>query len=653
MKNNYSAMATALRVLSADMVETAGSGHPGLPLGMADVLTVLWASVLNIHPKHPNWHNRDRFVLSAGHGSAVLYALLHLVGMQGVELDYLKRFRKLHSPAAGHPEYGEMPGVETTTGPLGQGLANAVGMALAERKLTHEFGNELVDHYTYCVVGDGCLMEGISQESISLAGHLRLNKLIVLWDNNEITIDGPTNLSTSEDIPKRFNACGWHVIEIDGHNYTEIEKALSEAKKSDKPTLVACKTIIGKGAPNKQGTSKIHGSPLGKDELLALRKELNWEFPAFQLPPDVQESWKHALDRVETTYSNWQDRYLNSKHRASFDGWLKKDVNVALCEGLTEQKLKFINENTVKATRSTSQTCLNVISKYMPNLLGGSADLTPSNNTQATDMKAITSSDMSGNYLHYGIREHAMAAIMNGISLHGGLRPYGGTFLCFSDYAKPAMRLSAIMHQPIIYVMTHDSVGLGEDGPTHQPIEHLAALRAIPNLNVFRPADAVEVAECWELALKSKHMPSVIVLTRQSVPLLRSNSEFNESSHGAYCLKYAEEAQITLVATGSEVSLALESAKLIEARSSYTVSVVSMPCWELFAQQPKTYQAHLLGVGLTVGIEAASSLGWHKWVDYMIGIDEFGVSAPGPEAFKQFGFTPQKITDKCLAFLDG
>lgn len=651
MQNKYATMAAALRVLSADMVEAAGSGHPGLPLGMADVLTVLWGSYLNIHPQHANWHNRDRFVLSAGHGSAALYALLYLVGMQGVELSHLKTFRKLHSPAAGHPEYGAMPGIETTTGPLGQGLANAVGMALAERKLAEEFGTELVNHYTYCVVGDGCLMEGISQEAISLAGHLNLNKLIVLWDNNHITIDGPTDLSTSEDIPMRFQACGWDVLEIDGHNYLEIHTALNQAKQNIKPTLIACKTIIGKGAPNKQGTSGIHGSPLGADELQALRKKLKCALPPFELSEKALEYWRNSLSRVDAVYEAWQNNYVTSNQKQAFDRWHSTAISAEVTGALSQLKAKFIAEKTQKATRNISQSCLEVVAPHLPNLVGGSADLTPSNNTQVTGMQAITAHSMQGNYVHYGIREHAMAAVMNGLSLHGGIRPYGGTFLCFSDYAKPAMRLSALMHQPIVYVMTHDSIGLGEDGPTHQPIEHLAALRAVPNLQVFRPADAIETAECWELALQSEKTPSVLVLTRQALPLLRNDAVKNESAKGAYILKHVETPDITLVATGSEVSLAVETAHVIETSTDRSVSVVSMPCWELFEQQELAYQQQILGRGLAIGIEAASTFGWHKWVTHIIGLDTFGVSAPAQDAYTHFGLTSHNIAEKCISLL--
>lgn len=653
MQIDYRWLSTALRILCADMVETAKSGHPGLPLGMADVVTVLWAQHLKFNPMDPEWYDRDRFVLSAGHGSALLYGLLYLNGVDGITIEHLKRFRQLDSGTPGHPEYGDLPGVDTTTGPLGQGLANAVGMAIAERKLAAEFGPELVDHYTYCIVGDGCLMEGISQEAISLAGHLNLNKLICLWDNNSITIDGPTNLSTSENHMSRFSACGWNTIEIDGHNPAAIHTAIEQAKKSEKPTLIACKTIIGFGAPLKQGTSDIHGTPLGSDEIAALRHRLGWAHPPFHIPDMLLQAWRALGSRSIFTYDQWQERYQSSDKRSKFEEWYGDDFEKRVIPALQELKLEMTQANQAEATRKSSERCLNALIDKVPNLIGGSADLTPSNNTRAKTMRAITKDSFEGQYIHYGIREHAMAAIMNGIALHKGLRPYGGTFLCFSDYARPAIRLSALMKQPVIYVMTHDSIGLGEDGPTHQPIEHLASLRAIPNLNVFRPADAVETAECWEIGLTAQDTPSILALSRQNLPLLRKEIQENLSSKGAYLMRSSVGARtLTLVATGSEVALAIETAVLIEKTTDHKVAVVSMPCWELFVLQSQAYQEEVLGEAPRIGVEAAASFGWERWVDHMIAIDQFGASAPAADIYNYFGFTPKAISESILAILD-
>lgn len=653
MQIDHHRLATALRILCADMVETAQSGHPGLPLGMADVATVLWTRHLKFNPSDPQWHDRDRFVLSAGHGSALLYALLYLTGVGNVAIEHLKRFRQLHSSTPGHPECGELLGIETTTGPLGQGFANAVGMAIAERKLAAEFGSELVDHYTYCIVGDGCLMEGISQEAISLAGHLNLNKLICFWDNNSVTIDGPTSLSTSENHIHRFNASGWNTIEIDGHNPAAIHNAIEQAKKSDFPTLIACKTIIGFGAPSKQGSSDIHGTPLGADEIAALRDQLDWKYPPFQIPDILMQTWRALGFRSIFTYEKWQELYQKSNKKTKFEEWHLENFNETVETALQKLRLEMIQNPQFEATRKSSERCLNVLIQHVPNLIGGSADLTPSNNTRPKTMRAITKESFDGQYIHYGIREHAMAAVMNGIILHKGLRPYGGTFLCFSDYARPSIRLSALMKQPVIYVMTHDSIGLGEDGPTHQPIEHLASLRAMPNLNVFRPCDAIETAECWELALTSQSTPSILALCRQNLPLLRKEVDENFSSKGAYIIRSStEERTLTLVATGSEVALAIETATLLEEISSHKVCVVSMPCWELFALQSQSYQQEILGAVPRIGVEAATSFGWEQWVDHMIAIDQFGASAPAADVYGYFGFTPKAISENILAVLE-
>jgi transketolase len=653
MQIKHEHLATCLRVLCADMVEAAKSGHPGLPLGMADVATVLWTRYLKFNPKDPYWYDRDRFILSAGHGSTLLYGLLYLSGVQDVTLEKLKQFRQLHSETAGHPEYGELPGIETTTGPLGQGLANAVGMAIAERKLSTHFGVDLVDHYTYCIVGDGCLMEGISQEAISLAGHLKLNKLICFWDNNGITIDGSTSLSTSENHIQRFQACGWNTIEIDGHNHKAIHQAIDQARRNkDCPTLIACRTIIGFGVPSKQGKAEIHGTPLGTEAIQELRTTLGWKYSPFQIPDTILQTWRALGNRSTFVYDDWQQRYQSSSKKEEFDRWYAGKVPETTQVTLQSLKESMVQEVQLEATRKSSERCLNALVETLPNLIGGSADLTPSNNTCAKGMQSIDASHFQGQYIHYGIREHAMAAVMNGIMLHKGLRPYGGTFLCFSDYAKPAIRLSALMKQTVIYVMTHDSIGLGEDGPTHQPIEHLASLRAIPNLNVFRPCDAVETVECWELALSSESTPSILALSRQNLPLLRYDIQHNCSAKGAYIIYPSSgERTLTLVATGSEVALAIETAKLLEKTTNHKIAVISMPCWELFAMQQQSYQQEVLGDITKISIEAASSFGWERWVDYMIAINEFGVSAPAADAYAYFGFTTKAIAEQILTLL--
>ena len=653
MTIDHQTLATSLRILCADMVEAAKSGHPGLPLGMADVATVLWTRHLKFNPADPDWQDRDRFVLSAGHGSALLYGLLYLSGVGNIPLNALKQFRKLHSGTAGHPEYGELPGIETTTGPLGQGLANAVGMAIAERKLAAKFGLDLVNHYTYCLVGDGCLMEGISQEAISFAGHLKLNKLICFWDNNSITIDGSTNLSTSENQIQRFQACGWTTIEIDGHDAEAIDAAIIQAKQNDRPTLIACKTIIGFGAPNKQGTSEMHGTPLGADEMKALRDTLQWSYAPFEIPTDIVQQWRLSGERSKDACAEWQHRYESSSLKHEFDVWHTGDMRAVIQGALHKLRTEMLQDPKPEATRKSSERCLTALMGVVPNFIGGSADLTPSNNTRTKAMSAIQADNFEGQYIHYGIREHAMAAVMNGISVHKGLRPYGGTFLCFSDYARPAIRLSALMGQPVIYVMTHDSIGLGEDGPTHQPIEHLASLRAMPNVNVFRPCDAVETAECWELAMESHSTPSILALSRQNLPVLRTDNAENRSAYGGYIIRPSKgERTLTLVATGSEVSLAMQVAEQLEKAASHKVAVVSMPCWELFSVQDLEYQEQVLGEVPRFGIEAASSFGWERWVDHMFGIDTFGASAPAADVYAHFGLTPAAISENILEFLD-
>jgi transketolase len=643
---SYADMANAIRALSMDAVEKAASGHPGMPMGMADVATVLFSEFLKFDPKHPNWPDRDRFILSAGHGSMLQYALLYLTGYDDMTLEEIKRFRQLGAKTAGHPEFGHATGIETTTGPLGQGLANSVGFALAERMLAARFGN-LVDHHTYVIAGDGCLMEGISQEAISLAGHLKLNKLIVLWDDNKISIDGPTSLTISEDTAKRFEASGWFVQAIDGHNVDAIRAALKKAQASDKPSMIACRTKIGYGAPTKENSEKCHGSPLGKDEIAGARKNLGWSYGEFEIPDAILSAWREVGARGGKAFSEWSKKpgnydFERLMHGDLPDGW--NDAFTAFKKKLAETKPK-------EATRKSSENVLNVLTKEIPEMVGGSADLTGSNNTKTNHQSPVTSHDYSGSYIYYGVREHAMGAAMNGLALHGGFIPYGGTFLIFTDYMRPAIRLSALMQQRVIYVMTHDSIGLGEDGPTHQPVEHLASLRAIPNLNVFRPCDATETAECWALALTQKNTPSILSLTRQNLPALRTEyTDQNLCARGGYviseCQVASAKCQVTLIATGSEVSIAIDAQKKL-AEKNIAAKVVSLPCWELFDAQTKEYKESVLGKNtLKVAIEAASGFGWERYIGtdgIFIGMKGFGASAPAPDLYKHFGITADHI----------
>jgi transketolase len=644
-------MANAIRALAMDAVEKAKSGHPGMPMGMADVATVLFTRFLKFDASAPDWPDRDRFVLSAGHGSMLLYALLHLTGYPGMTMDELANFRQLGSKTAGHPEYGHAPGIETTTGPLGQGLANAVGMALAERLVNARLGEGAVDHFTYVLAGDGCLMEGISQEAISLAGHLKLNKLIVLFDDNSISIDGPTSLAVSDDHVKRFEASGWAAQRIDGHDPKAIAGAIEWARRSDKPTLIACKTIIGYGAPTKQGKASTHGEPLGGDEIKAARDKLGWAHAAFELPDGVLAAWRAAGARGATQRKAWEQRTakLDAAKRALLGDPLDASARKALASSVAEIKAEFAAAPPKIATRVASQKVLERLVPALPCLIGGSADLTGSNGTRTKQHVAVAPSDYRGNYIHYGVREHAMAAAMNGLALHGGIIPYGGTFLVFTDYCRPAIRLSAIMGQRVIYVMTHDSIGLGEDGPTHQPVEHLAALRAIPNLNVFRPADPIETAECWELALASDHTPSILALTRQAVPALRKGGSENLCAKGAYVLEEAQggKRDVTLLATGSEVGLATEARERL-AKEGVQAAVVSMPCWELFAAQPVGYRDAVLGTAPRIAVEAAVGFGWERWlgnIGVFIGMEGFGASAPAPKLYEHFGITAAKVAE--------
>jgi len=651
-------MANAIRFLSVDAINKANSGHPGMPLGMADVASVLYTDFLVFNPEDPLWINRDRFVLSAGHGSALLYSLLHLTGYKDVSLDDLKDFRQLHSRTPGHPEANHLPGVEATTGPLGQGLANAVGMALGESLMAQRFGTDIINHYTYALVGDGCLMEGISQEAISLAGHLNLKKLIVLFDDNGITIDGKTDISTSDDVTQRFSASGWDTQSIDGHDYEAISKAIIKAKKENKPSLIACKTIIGFGAPNKQGSSKVHGAPLGEEERSALSHNLNWHHKPFEIPQEIYNNWSQSLKRCQTTYENWKNTLAKKSNdeRETISAFLKKEIPENLHTAIKNYIKNTLEHPTKRATRQDSQKCLDILIEYIPQLIGGSADLTASNNTKATQQKDINSIDFSGSYINYGIREHAMGAIMNGLALYGGFIPYGGTFLVFSDYMRPAIRLSALSDLQIIYVMTHDSIGLGEDGPTHQPIEHLSSLRAMPNLYVFRPCDAIETMEAWETALSLKKSPSVLALTRQSLPLSRCKEEKeNLTSYGAYTISEAQTStpQVILLATGSEVSLALNVQKILQSKQ-ISSRVVSMPCLELFSEQSCRYKKSLLESDkniLRVSLEAGVTLGWEKYTGengLSISIDSFGLSGPGEKVFDHFGFKAENITTKII-----
>lgn len=641
-------MANAIRFLSVDAIEKANSGHPGLPMGAADIATVLYTRFLAHDPKNPSWPDRDRFVLSAGHGSMLLYSLMYLSGYEDITLDEIKNFRQLGSRTAGHPEFGHAAGIETTTGPLGQGLANAVGMALTERMLNAHFGDDLVNHHTYVLVGDGCLMEGISQEAISLAGHLKLNRLIVLWDDNDITIDGKVSVADSTDQLARFAATGWNTIAVDGHDQEAIAKAIELAKTSAKPSFIACKTTIGYGSPNRAGTNKVHGSPLGADEIAATRKALNWTAEPFSVPADVLDAWRLAGLNAAKKRGEWEKRLaaVDAEKRGEFERRMRGELPVGFDEAIVEYKKKLSAEKPKVATRKSSEMALEVINGVVPETIGGSADLTGSNNTKTSQTKSITPDDYSGRFVHYGIREHGMAAAMNGMTLHGGVIPYSGTFLTFSDYCRPAMRLSSLMEIRVIYVMTHDSIGLGEDGPTHQPVEHVAALRAIPNHNVFRPADAVEVAECWQIALESRKTPSTMALTRQNLPVVRTEHKTeNLSRYGAYELATADgDAKVTIFATGSEVEIALNARKLLQDKGIAT-RVISVPCFELFEQQSDSYKAALIGdAPVRVAIEAGIRLGWDRFIGVdgiFIGMKGFGASGEINALYQHFGITPE------------
>ena len=646
-------MANAIRALAMDAVEKATCGHPGMPMGMADVATVLFSQFLHFDPENPSWPDRDRFILSAGHGSMLLYALGYLTGYKKMTLEAIKNFRQLGSITPGHPEHDLEIGVEMTTGPLGQGIATAPGFALAERILNARFGNDLVDHHTFVIASDGDLMEGVSHEAASLAGHLKLGRLVVFYDDNKISIDGPTDLSFSEDVQARFRAYGWHVQAVDGHEPAAIAAATQLAlATTDKPSLIACRTIIGYGAPKKQGTSGVHGSALGADEVAAARQKLDWSHAAFEIPDDVLAAWRAVGSRGKVEHQAWQKRHAAAKDHAEFDRVMQGDMPESAVEALSQLKQKLAAEKPKHATRQSSGATLEVLMPVMPELIGGSADLTPSNNTQVKNFAAISPTNYNGRYVHFGVREHAMATMMNGLALHGGLIPYGGTFLQFADYSRPAIRLAALMHQRVIFVMTHDSIGLGEDGPTHQPVEHLASLRAIPNLLVFRPCDGIETAECWESALHNKHRPSLLALSRQGLPTLRSRDgktcPANLVSVGAYVLSEAgSERQITLIATGSEVAIAIEAQSQLR-KNGIAAAVVSVPCLELFAEQEANYRAEVLGTAPRIVIEAGIRQCWDRIIGDnggFIGMSGFGASAPAEQLYKHFGITVDHVVE--------
>ncbi|MBO6484116.1 MAG: transketolase [Pelagibacteraceae bacterium] len=643
-------LSNAIRFLSIDAVQKANSGHPGMPMGMADVATVLFKYYLRFNPKNPSWINRDRFILSAGHGSMLLYSLLYLTGYKKIKLDDIKNFRQLNSICAGHPEYEKDSGIETTTGPLGQGLTNSVGMAIAQEVLKKKFGSDLINNKTYVVASDGDLMEGISHEAMSLAGHLNLKNLIVFFDNNKISIDGPTSLSVSDNYKKRFESYGWSFQEINGHNYKQIFNAIKKAAKSKKPSIISCKTIIGFGSPNKSGKASSHGSPLGDDEIKLVRKKLKWKHGPFEIPEELMDSWREIGGKGEKLEEKWNNILgkKNTKIKEEYERLIKGELPVDLDKILGDEKLKFFQTKPKMATRQCSSSVINSISDALPELIGGSADLSGSNNTKTEGSKVITSKNFSGNYIHYGVREHAMAGVMNGLALYGCLIPFGGTFLIFSDYLKPSMRLSALMKLRVIYIFSHDSIGLGEDGPTHQPIEQLEHLRSIPNLNVFRPADINETLECWEIALKSKSNPSAIALSRQKLPYVSEHSSGkNMCSKGAYVLKKtSDNADISLIASGSEVEIALEAQEKLKGLSINS-KVISVPCYDLFQNQTENYKDEILGKDtLKISIEASSQSGWKSLVGkdgVTLGLSTFGKSAPYKDIYKLFNLTSDEI----------
>jgi len=648
-------MPNAIRILALDAVKAANSGHSGMPMGMADAATALFTQHMKLDAGDPHWADRDRFVLSAGHGSMLLYSLLHLLGYQDMTLEELKNFRQLGAKTAGHPEYGHATGIETTTGPLGQGIATAVGMALGERMMNARFGDDLVDHHTYVFAGDGCLMEGVSHEAIDLAGHLQLSKLIVLFDDNGITIDGSTSLSTSMDQMSRFSAAGWDVMEVDGHDMDAVSAAIESAKGSDQPSMIACKTVIGFGAPKLAGTSKAHGAITGDEEIAGVREAVGWTHAPFDLPWDVVSLWRDAGSRGASAREEWAKRLAASPHRADFEAAIAGELPAALDAAIAAHRKTLIAEGTKVATRKASEMALEVINAATPLTVGGSADLTGSNNTLTKDMGIVEPGAYDGRYIYFGVREHGMAAALNGLALHGGFVPYGGTFLVFTDYARGAMRLSALMGLRVIYVMTHDSIGLGEDGPTHQPVEHVASLRAMPAMRVFRPCDAVETAECWQVALAQTAAPSTLALSRQGLPMLRTeDTGENLCAKGAYVLRDTDGARdVTLLATGSEVHLAVAAAEQL-AGAGVKAAVVSMPCWEVFDEQDAGYRADVLGTAPRIAIEAGVEMGWSRYTGdagAFVGMTGFGASAPAGDLFEHFGITSEALVVKAKAIL--
>ena len=636
-------LANCIRFLAIDAVQKAKSGHPGMPMGMADIATVLFKDHLKFIPHEPEWIDRDRLIISNGHGSMLLYAAMYLAGYEDISLNDLKKFRQLGFPTAGHPEYGELKGIETTTGPLSQGLANGVGFALAEQILQNRFGKDTFNHFTYVFAGDGCLMEGLSHEASSLAGHLGLSKLIVFFDDNSISIDGSTKLSNSDDIIMRYNSYGWNTVSIDGHNHQQISDAITLAKKNLMPTLIACKTKIGFGSPNKESKSSSHGSPLGDEEIKLTRKNLQWNSEKFQIPDHLLEQWRNFSKKNELIKNEWKKLNQEILVSQQYNEFFSNSISENALKKINEFKKIHIKEKTKCATRKASELSLEVLSDLIDNLIGGSADLTGSNNTKTKNMLPISKDNFDGSYIHYGVREHGMASIMNGLALHGGIRPYGGTFLIFTDYCRPSIRLSALMNIPVIYVMTHDSIGLGEDGPTHQPIEHLASLRAIPNLKVLRPCDIIETMEAWECALNSKS-PTVLILTRQNLPLIRENINLNLVKYGAYPILDKEVYDLTIIATGSEVEIAIESANIL-LKENLIARVISMPSWEIFDQQDNKYKNLILGNKPRFAIEAGVINGWEKYVssENFIGMNSFGASGPYKELYKHFGITANDL----------
>lgn len=655
LKSQSNQLANALRALSMDMVEKAKSGHPGLPMGAADIVTVLFTRFLKYDATHTQWFDRDRFILSAGHGSALLYSLLHLTGVKEVTLEQLKNFRQLNSLTPGHPENYETPGVETTTGPLGQGIATSVGFALAERMLNAEFGDDIINHFTYVFASEGDLMEGVSQEAIALAGHLKLNKIIVLFDDNGISIDGPLSLADSVDQPMRFQSAGWNTLKVDGHNQDEIAKAIEQAQKSDKPTLISCKTIIGFGAPTRAGTSKAHGEPLGAEELAGAKKAMNWPYGAFEVPDDLRALWREAGKRGEKERLAWEERFqkIVPEKKAELERRIRGELPISISRTVEALKDRLLAEPQSVATRKASELAIAALTEVMPELILGSADLTPSNNTKTKNLTDISPSQFAGRYIHWGIREHGMAAAMNGMVLHGGYRPASGAFLVFADYARPSMRIAALAGIPVIYVFTHDSIGVGEDGPTHQPVETIASLRAMPNMRVFRPADPIETVECWQLALESKKTPTVLALSRQTLPQVRlEKRKENLCATGGYELSKArDEAKVSLFASGSEVELALNAQKILEEKGIAT-RVVSVPSLELLLQQKTEKRCEIIGSSpIKVGIEAAVRFGWDSVIGsdgIFIGMGGFGASAPAKDLFPHFGITTEAIVSSVL-----